>query len=50
MGLEHNGRVCGMGLGPTSTKFYGLTSYNVGQRWENTINTSHAEEVKVLKE
>ena len=50
MGPEHNGRVRGMGLGPTPTKFYGLTSYNVGKRWENTINASQAEEVKVLKE
>ncbi|XP_057993079.1 uncharacterized protein LOC110659855 isoform X3 [Hevea brasiliensis] len=49
MGPEHNGRVRGMGLGPTPSSYFGMTTQNVGSRWEFTISGNQLKEIEELK-
>ncbi|KAF2315790.1 hypothetical protein GH714_040328 [Hevea brasiliensis] len=49
MGPEHNGRVRGMGLGPTPSSYFGVTTQNVGSRWEFTISGNQLKEIEELK-
>ncbi|XP_050217891.1 uncharacterized protein LOC126668755 [Mercurialis annua] len=50
MGKEHNGRVRGLGLGPTPRSYFGATSYNVAEKWNGSTSSSQSNEVAILKE
>ncbi|XP_050217165.1 uncharacterized protein LOC126653730 isoform X2 [Mercurialis annua] len=50
MGKEHNGRVRGLGLGPTPRSYFGASSYNVGEKWNASTSSSNLNEVETLKE